>query len=147
MVEIRSLYEMPEKAKCDTVPEGESLTQQHFQDECDINFIISRYKKTGYLVDPLLQPSAVPSYADFSELPSYLDAQITIAKANEAFEALPALVRKRFNNNPAEFVDFCSDEENKEEMYKLGLAVKPHSMEYVEEEKPIFAPSGESKTE
>ena len=36
---------------------------------------------------------------------------------------MPADVRARFNNDPALFVDFCSDEANLDEMRKLGLAV------------------------
>ena len=44
----------------------ESMTQQHFRDECDINSIIRRYQKTGFLVDPLTPGTAEPMYGDFA---------------------------------------------------------------------------------
>lgn len=44
---------------------------------------------------------------------------------------MPSEVRKRFGNNPGVFMDFVSNPDNKEELVKLGLAVKPKVVEEV----------------
>ena len=99
----------------------ESMTQQHFRDECDINSIIRRYQKTGFLVDPLTPATAQPKYGDFAVEQDFLAAQTLIAHASQAFDDLPAWLRKRFSNNPAELLAFLEDESNREEAVKLGL--------------------------
>lgn len=97
-----------------------SKTQQHFAEECDINTIVRRFGLTGQL------PTAVrmPTYGDFQNVPTYQEAMNAIRAADEAFMEMPAEVRARFNNDPASFVDFCSDPANKEEARKLGLVDK-----------------------
>ena len=47
-----------------------------------------------------------------------------IKAGDDAFAELPSNIRERFNNDPAEFVDFCLDEANNEEAAKLGLAYR-----------------------
>lgn len=93
-------------------------TRQEFRDECDINTIMAKYGRTGLL--PTVDRQM--NYGDFTELPDFMSAMNTVSKANEAFAALPAKVRKRFNNDPAEFCDYVSDPENIDEVRKLGLA-------------------------
>jgi len=45
-----------------------------------------------------------------------------IAKSKELFDEMPSTLRKRFNNDPGEFLDFVHDENNADEMVSLGLA-------------------------
>lgn len=94
-----------------------TLTKQAFKDECDINTIVERFHITGELP----QNVRMPSYGDFTGVNDFQSAMNAIAIANEAFDAMPANVRARFHNDPAEFVDFCSDKANLEEAKKLGL--------------------------
>lgn len=97
----------------------ESRAKQSFAEECDINTIVRRFGLTGHL------PVGVrmPSYGDFSQVVDYHTAMNAIASANESFDRMPAEVRARFNNSPAAFVEFCSNEENRAEAVKLGLVV------------------------
>lgn len=97
--------------------EEPSLAQQNFKEECDINYIMERFGVTGEL------PAGVrmPSYGDFSGIFDYHSAMNAVVQAQEAFNALPAELRARFDNDPAAFVDFCSDDANREEAVKLGL--------------------------
>lgn len=104
-----------------------SLTQQHFKDECDINHIMRRYRETGFLVDPLKRQTVKPQFGDFSTAFDFHAAQNVIASANEAFAALPSEVRKRFANDPGQFLAFMEDERNMDEAVKLGLVDKPAS--------------------
>lgn len=92
--------------------------QQSAKEECDINTIVRRFGVTGQL--PLV--AHVPNYGDFTGVDDYQSALEALKAADDAFMQMPAEVRKRFNNDPGVFVDFCSDPANLEEMRKLGLA-------------------------
>lgn len=98
-----------------------SLAQQNFKDECDINVIVRRFGVTGQL------PSNVrmPSYGDFTGVTDYQSALNSVLAARDSFMSLPAEVRSRFSNDPALFVDFCSDPANRDEALKLGLIDAP----------------------
>lgn len=97
----------------------ESLAKQSFAEECDINTIVRRFGLTGSLpVDVRM-----PTYGDFDSVNDYHSALNAIIAADESFLAMPAEVRARFHNDPAEFVAFCDDEANREEAVKLGLVL------------------------
>lgn len=97
--------------------EDVSLTKQSFADEVDINTIVKRFGLTGELPHDV----AMPEYRDYEEVIDFHSAMNAVAKANESFSLMPADIRARFNNNPAEFVDFCLDDGNIVEAAKLGL--------------------------
>lgn len=99
--------------------EDPSLTHQSFKAECDIRNIMKRYKKTGVLTHVT---SMSPQYYDASVVPDYQEALNLIIQAQESFDSLPSELRKRFGNDPAQFLAFTSDENNLDEMRKLGLA-------------------------
>lgn len=94
-----------------------SRTQQSFRDECDINHILKRFNVTGQLPVGSVQPQ----YGDFSGITDYQSALNAVMAAQESFLQLPAKVRAKFDNDPARFVDFASNEANKDEMKALGL--------------------------
>jgi phage internal scaffolding protein len=100
--------------------EDPSRTKQSFKEECDINTILKRFNVTGQLPVGPLQPQ----YGDFSGVFDYQTALNAVIAAQESFNALPATLRNRFANDPAAFVDFCSDESNREEMIRLGLVIE-----------------------
>jgi len=94
-----------------------SLTKQSFRDECDINNILRKFNVTGELPVGSFQPQ----YGDFSGITDYQSALNAVMAAQDSFLALPAKVRAKFDNDPALFVEFASDEANKDEMKALGL--------------------------
>ena len=94
-----------------------SRTQQQFRDECDINHILERFNITGQRPRAGLQPE----YGDFSGITDYQSALNAVMAAQDSFLQLPAKVRAKFDNDPALFVEFASDEANKDEMKALGL--------------------------
>jgi phage internal scaffolding protein len=94
-----------------------SRTQQSFRDECDINNILRQFNVTGQLPVGSVQPQ----YGDFSGITDYQSALNAVMAAQDSFLALPAKVRARFDNDPALFVEFASDEANKDERKALGL--------------------------
>lgn len=96
---------------------GEGRTKQSFKAECDINNIMKRYLKTGILD---FVSKHAPRYGD-CRVKDYQDSMLVVAEARSMFEAMPAELRARFNNEPAEFLAFMEDERNKPEAIKLGL--------------------------
>ena len=96
----------------------ESLAQQSFGDEVDINTLVRRFGLTGTV--PVLDRMVVAS--DFDEVFDYQSAMNLIVQADRAFMSLPADVRSRFGNSPAAFVEFCSVKDNLPELRRLGLA-------------------------
>ena len=94
-----------------------SRTKQSFRDECDINNILRQFNVTGQLRIGSVQPQ----YGDFSGITDYQSALNAVMAAQDSFLQLPAKVRAKFDNDPALFVEFASDEANKDEMKALGL--------------------------
>ena len=119
MVQIYSRYNNPPKV--DTTFEGESLTQQHFAADADINNIIAKYASTGVLGDPLNPGTITPMFDDFTNVLDYHTAQTYIANALQSFAALPSDLRLRFNNDPGQLIAFIQDDNNREEAVRLGI--------------------------
>jgi len=94
-----------------------SLTKQSFRDECDINNILRQFNVTGELPAGSVQPQ----YGDFSGITDYQSALNAVRAAQDSFLALPAVIRAKFDNDPALFVEFASDEANRDEMKAMGL--------------------------
>lgn len=122
---IRSYENFDRKANSDAVVLtclDESRAIQSQKDEADINTIVRNFGVTGQLP----QGVRVPEYGDFeTEVTDYASAVAAIKAADASFMAMPAEVRARFENDPQQFLEFCSDRANLEEMRKLGLAVPP----------------------
>jgi len=116
----------------------ESLVQQHLSAETDINNIMAKYQRTG--VFQHVTPMAA-EYGDFSDVPDYKSAMERIMAADELFMELPAKVRERFGNDPANFIEFATNPENIEDLRKWGLAPaapeppEPQLVKVVEEPK------------
>lgn len=102
-----------------TCPEP-SLAKQEYAEESDINTIVEQFGLTGQLPQGL----EAPTFGDFTGVDDYQSALNAIMEAEAAFMEMPANVRSRFENNPQLFVEFCSDEANREEATKLGLVFK-----------------------
>lgn len=100
--------------------EEPSLAQQHYKDECDINTILERFNITGLLPQSPLSPR----YGDFTGIGDYHTALNRVFAAQQEFEALPAPIRARFDNDPAKLIEFLEDENNRPEAEELGLVEK-----------------------
>lgn len=97
--------------------EDASLAQQHFKDECDINNILRQFNLTGVLPESPLSPR----YGDFTGIGDYHTALNQVIAAEDEFMSLPANLRARFENDPAQLIEFLNNPENKDEAMKLGL--------------------------
>lgn len=111
----------------------DGMTRQEFKDECDINVLLAQYEKNGTL--PPLRPGS-PQYLDVSEIPNLQESLQLMREAEDAFMRLPASVRREFDNNAVEFVEFATDPANIGKLREWGLAPPA-------EVKPITASSPE----
>jgi len=100
---------------------NESNVQQNFKESSDMKYILHKYQQTGEL--PINKNQAL--FGEFDTPISYQESLNIQIQAQEQFDAIDAGVRKRFNNDPAEFLAFVNDEKNSEEMIKMGLKNKP----------------------
>ena len=100
--------------------EEPSLAQQHFKEECDINTILQKFSITGILPEAPLSPR----YGDFTGIGDYHTALNRVIAAQEEFDALPAQIRARFENDPAKLIEFLENEMNRPEAEELGLVEK-----------------------
>jgi phage internal scaffolding protein len=111
--------------------EDASLAQQHFKEECDINTILEKFNVTGMLPDNTLSPR----YGDFTGIGDYHSALNRVHAVQDEFEALPAQIRARFGNDPAQLIEFLENSDNRPEAESLGLVEKA-AVEAVEAAKP-----------
>lgn len=97
---------------------GPGRTKQEFKDECDVNNIVKRYVKDGFLAHVA---RGVPRFVDVSEVGDFRQAVDQVRAATAFFEGLPAKVRDRFGNDPVKFIDEAGNL-TRDEMRELGLA-------------------------
>ncbi len=101
-----------------------SRTKQSFVKEANINYIMAKYLKTGQMNENAVnRRNAV--FADVSETGDYQECHATLETADRAFNTLSAEVRTRFNNDPAQLLDFCADSNNRDEAIALGIITAP----------------------
>lgn len=96
-----------------------SAAIQSAKDECDINKIMARYQKTG-MIEHFNEQA--PQFVDMPDEIDYQNSMGIIADAHSAFYSLPSTVRDRFQNDPAQWLEFIHDAESVDEaMRALGI--------------------------
>ena len=103
-----------------TLDTGKGLTKQAHKKDTDINVIVQKYQRTGVIE---FANQRAPEYMAMDSI-DFQEAMQKVVHANEVFGELPAAVRKKFQNDPAQFMDFVHDPANEDEMVTMGLAVR-----------------------
>ena len=119
-ITFRTAYEPHKKYVFKTT--GESLTQQHFKEECDVINIIKRHDRNG-IIEHVQRGQA--RYGDFSEVADYREALDLVRDAQQEFMSVPSDIRKKFDNDPGKFYEFVSNPDNKEELKQMGFIETP----------------------
>lgn len=94
-----------------------SKTQQSFKEDADINTIVRRFGLTGKLPDNV----RMPEYADYNDVFDFQTAMNTMMEAEREFMKLPSDIRRRFENDPQQLLEFVSNDANYDEAVKIGL--------------------------
>ena len=97
---------------------GESMTQQHFKDECDINNILKSYRGK-------IPASTEPAFFMDCTVNDLQSAYEIAEDIGARFDSLDSEVRARFNNNPLELLEFVHNADNETAAIELGLLPKP----------------------
>lgn len=116
MTEVKNRFSPSEQV---VSPPGIEPAQQQFKDDCDINSIMKRFQKTG-AIDHVSRHQ--PQYGVATPT-DYHAALNIVTMAQSMFEELPSSLRRRFNGNPQELLEFVQNPANEDEADKLGLAL------------------------
>jgi hypothetical protein len=96
----------------------QSLTKQNHRDECNINYIVNKFQKTGVITH---RNKYEGNYDDVTGVD--FTTSMNMVKAGESmFAELPSAERRSFNNDPAKFMTWINNPENQDEMIKRGYA-------------------------
>lgn len=108
-------------AKTGELVKEPSMTKQSFVAECDINNIVREFTTTGQLAH-INEKAAMGAFVDLPDTIDFQQGLEIVRQAEASFAQLPAKVRARFGNDPAEFLAFMADPASQEEAIALGLA-------------------------
>lgn len=121
---IRKPYDKVPRIYGTIIDNREDKTQQKFENESNINTIMSKYNNNVDILNASLRlqgSTRQPQYGDFSNLPDFAQANQMIIDANDAFMQLPAKLREKFANDPSKLISWLENPDNNDEAIKLGL--------------------------
>lgn len=104
----------PSRVRLDT---GKGITEQAHKRQCDMNYILRDYAKTGLIKHAHKNQGR---YDDVSSI-DFQTAQNIVADAKSMFDALPALTRAEFGHDVSRFLEFARDPDNGTRMQELGI--------------------------
>lgn len=107
--------------------------KQGFKTQCDINFIMSQFQRTGAITH---FNTRAPSYG-YAEAVDFREALEIVKTGQEVFAALPSSLRARFENDPAQFLEFVQNPANADEMAQLGLREAQTPLEKARTSDPV----------
>jgi len=102
-----------------TVTPGESLTEQSHRATTNINVIVAKARK-GIPV----HTNQEPYFGDFTSGMDYRENLDKIRDCERDFLSYPPEIRKRFRNDPSQFLDFVLDPANSKELQEMGLTAE-----------------------
>lgn len=135
------MFRNPQRVRVSFSAGTEQVTKQEFKDECDINNILSQFRRTGIISHIMRQE---PVYGELPEVGDFQASLALIDASEEAFSALPAAVRRFFDNDPARLLSALQDPSMRSQLEQLGVLRGPESPQPAgnpENRNPSVAPS------
>jgi len=108
------------------IDEGEEIrVEQSHKDEVNINNIV---KRAGGM-ELIAKVNALKDWK-FDDVTSndFQENMNAIIKARDTFADVPSEIRRKFDNDPAKFMDFVRNPENIQAMIDLGLSKAPEEV-------------------
>lgn len=112
---IKNKYSPPEKVEYIA---GHGQAEQCHEQECNINYIVNKYRKTGAITH---QNQYEGRYDEMTG-EDYHSAMNIVAAARSMYEELPSNIRKMTGGDPGAFYDFVQNPANQDKLIELGLA-------------------------
>lgn len=143
-MEFRTPYDGKSKRIQIDFSKDKGKTIQEQSAATDINNILARFNRTG-IIDHVQKNE--PYYGEFGEF-DFHHNQNMITKITESFMELPAKTRREFDDDPANFAEFISQQKNVDDM-KDGIIgnEEPEIPEKPSATKADETPKGEKKTD
>lgn len=117
----RKVLRNHERVRVPTKFKGKTMTEQHHEKSCNINNILARYQNTG-LIDHVREYEG--TYGDVTGA-DFKEAQDLITNEKSVFMELPAAVRAKFDNDPANYLDLVMTDEGIQELGQMLTEAKP----------------------
>jgi phage internal scaffolding protein len=118
VIAFKTPYTNP-PSRCWFETTGDSMTQQHFAEESEINNILRSHDRNG-VIEHIHRGNAI--YGDFSNITDFSDALHQIKEAQQEFLNIPSEIREKFQNDAGQFFKFASNPDNLQELRDMGLA-------------------------
>jgi len=112
------------------IEEGEEVrVEQSHKDEVNINNIV---KRAGGM--ELVAKVAALQEFQYDDVTGndFQESMNALIKARDTFQNVPKEIRKRFDNDPARFMDFVHNPDNRDELINMGLMNAPEVVTPVE---------------
>lgn len=106
----------------------EIRVEQSHKDDVNINNIV---KKHGIELIGKIAALQQFQYDDVTGN-DFQESMNAILKAKETFQNVPSDIRKKFDNDPAKFMDFVHNNDNHDELVSMGLMNAPEEVQPVE---------------
>jgi len=102
--------------------------EQSHKDEVNINNIIKRHGMD------LIAKTAQLQQFTYDDNPNndFQESMNAILQAEKSFSSIPSDIRKKFDNDPAQFLDFIHNKDNQQQLVDWGLANAPEKVSPVE---------------
>lgn len=114
-------YQKPRIHKSLDCPEP-GRTKQSFKDECDINKIMGRYRKTGTIPQTMR-----PKRYGEQKITGFTEMQNHIASVKTLYQELPQDIQDQFEDQN-DFIDALSDPLREDELVDAGVAYRPEHL-------------------
>jgi hypothetical protein len=95
---------------------GEGLTEQSHKTQCDMNYILRNYEKTGLITHAKKYQG---QYDDVS-VQDFNEAMLIVDNATNMYQELPSSIREGFNG-PVDFLNFVNNPANADKMVEMGI--------------------------
>jgi len=102
--------------------------EQSHKDEVNINNIVKRHGMD------LIAKTAQLQQFTYDDNPNndFQETMNAILQAEKSFSSIPSDIRKKFDNDPAQFLDFIHNNDNQQQLVDWGLANAPEKVSPVE---------------
>ncbi len=100
-----------------TVNLQKNMTEQAHAKECDMNYILRKYQKTG-LIEHVKKHQG--RYDDIT-VTDFTEAMHKVSEAQDMFNELPSFVKKKVGGSVEKFLEFVQNPNNKADMQRLGM--------------------------